>query len=135
MEIQNWLTLCGVSPASILSLQASACLDKEHKFFSKYMRTISKKFLNLKFENLCKNESFSKTIFACLTGAQGGSIHEKKLQKNLVKLSLWVHQSECCLKSAVCCLKSHSFRTAMSKSSVIYHWHVCDRPQRKTVFD
>ena len=47
------------------------------------MRTISTNFLNLKFENLCKNESFSKTIFACLTGAQGGSIHEKNYKKIL----------------------------------------------------
>ena len=42
---------------------------------------------NLKFFYLRENRSFSKTIVGCLSGAQVGSIHEKK-QKNLVTLPL-----------------------------------------------
>ena len=34
-------------------------------------------FLNFKFEYLCENEFLRKTILACLSGAQMGSIHEK----------------------------------------------------------
>ena len=34
-------------------------------------------FSNFKFEYLCKNEFLRKTILACLSGAQLGSIHEK----------------------------------------------------------
>ena len=33
------------------------------------------------------------------------------------------------------CLKSHFFRLAVSKCSVIYHWYVCDRSQRKSVLN
>ena len=33
------------------------------------------------------------------------------------------------------CLKSHFSRLAVSKCSVIYHWHVCDRSQRKSVLN
>ena len=35
-----------------------------------------------KLDYLCVNESFSKTILACLSGAQGGSIYEKKDKKS-----------------------------------------------------
>ena len=35
-------------------------------------------FSNFKFEYLCENEFLRKTILACLSGAQMGSIHEKK---------------------------------------------------------
>ena len=34
-------------------------------------------FSNFKFEYLCENEFLRKTILACLSGAQMGSIHEK----------------------------------------------------------
>ena len=46
-------------------------------------------FLNLKFEYLCKIEFLRKTILACLSGAQMGSIHEKQIEvENLVTLPL-----------------------------------------------
>ena len=34
-------------------------------------------FSNFKFKYLCENEFLRKTILACLSGAQMGSIHEK----------------------------------------------------------
>ena len=46
-------------------------------------------FSNLKFEYLRENEFLRKTILACLSEAQMGSIHEKKIEvKNLVTLPL-----------------------------------------------
>ena len=45
-------------------------------------------FSNFKFEYLRENEFLRKTILACLSGAQVGSIHEKIEVENLVTLPL-----------------------------------------------
>ena len=46
-------------------------------------------FSNFKFEYLRENEFLRKAILACLSGAQMGSIHEKKIKvENLVTHSL-----------------------------------------------
>ena len=91
-KIQNCLTLRGVLPASLLSLHASPCLEREYNFFfficellqhrptvfvSFLMGQIVKKFRlravldcgesifsNLKFEYLCEIEFVSKNILA-----------------------------------------------------------------------
>ena len=59
------LTLRGVLPGTILSLQASvlACVESNFSYFQ--------------FEYLRENEFLTKTILACLSGAQMGSINEK----------------------------------------------------------
>ena len=47
-------------------------------------------FSNFEFVYLCENNFLSKTISSCLSGAQMGSIHGKKIAvENLVTLSLW----------------------------------------------
>ena len=46
-------------------------------------------FPNFKFEYLRKNEFLRKNSFVCVSGAQMGSIYEKKIEvKNLVTLPL-----------------------------------------------
>ena len=45
-------------------------------------------FSNFKFEYLRKNKFLRKTILACLSGAQMGSIHEKIEVENLMTLPL-----------------------------------------------
>ena len=45
-------------------------------------------FLNFEFEYLSENEFLCKTILACLTGVQMGSIYEKIETENLVTLPL-----------------------------------------------
>ena len=45
-------------------------------------------FSNFEFEYLRENEFLSKTILACLSGAQMGSIYEKNEVENLVTLPL-----------------------------------------------
>ena len=45
-------------------------------------------FSNFKFEYLRENDFLRKTILACLSGAQMGSIHKKIEVENLVTLPL-----------------------------------------------